>query len=437
MQSFLKFKNKISDILIIEYVYFLQCILSIYLVLGVSENYNIIGIINITVFAIMVICILEAFVYWNNNQHEINKIVLFSKVILSSMIIWVYLINIGIIKIYQRFKAISNMEQLKPIEIITIMSCFLLIIILILFHAKYSGFIEKQWISLIFCLFLLVWIVFGFFYYVIEYYGVSESFSYSDGFVGENNVDSMNILKINEISKKELIELIVRKKDYINEKLKLEVNGQILFFTEEKIGENWGDYYYENYIDKYNAFDIINIEPITINQGYLTEDSGFYNSDDYLNFFKKDCLCVTVRLFNSNVNQLEGAISKEKYDSNVEYSNKDFEDIVLLFESDNYYNYCIMSSVSKNLFLDCLSESNTLLDNMISDIRMGIKDYPTSIIDYLYYSGIIITTVGFGDMTPISKEAKILSNIEALLGLVIMGIFIAKAFDNVGEKKKR
>lgn len=44
--------------------------------------------------------------------------------------------------------------------------------------------------------------------------------------------------------------------------------------------------------------------------------------------------------------------------------------------------------------------------------------------DYFYFSMINLTTVGFGDITPISISAKILSVIESFFGFLMLGIFI-------------
>jgi hypothetical protein len=44
--------------------------------------------------------------------------------------------------------------------------------------------------------------------------------------------------------------------------------------------------------------------------------------------------------------------------------------------------------------------------------------------DYFYFSMINLTTVGFGDITPLSVSGKILSIFEAFFGFLMLGIFI-------------
>lgn len=58
--------------------------------------------------------------------------------------------------------------------------------------------------------------------------------------------------------------------------------------------------------------------------------------------------------------------------------------------------------------------------------------------DSYYFSVVTITTLGYGDVSPVSPEAKRLTAIQALLGIFIIGIFLtylAQAFVHVNETK--
>jgi hypothetical protein len=50
-----------------------------------------------------------------------------------------------------------------------------------------------------------------------------------------------------------------------------------------------------------------------------------------------------------------------------------------------------------------------------------LKDY----VYFFYFSVVTFTTVGYGDITPISPLSKILSNIEMLIGVTLAGIWVA------------
>jgi Ion channel len=51
-----------------------------------------------------------------------------------------------------------------------------------------------------------------------------------------------------------------------------------------------------------------------------------------------------------------------------------------------------------------------------------------SIVDGLYFSTATLTTLGFGDIVPITSLARSLVAIEALLGILLLGVFLAAAF---------
>lgn len=46
----------------------------------------------------------------------------------------------------------------------------------------------------------------------------------------------------------------------------------------------------------------------------------------------------------------------------------------------------------------------------------------------LYFSGTTITTVGFGDIDPLSTRARLTVLLEAVLGIVVAGLFVYSVF---------
>ncbi|MGV8123206.1 MAG: ion channel [Candidatus Xenobiia bacterium LiM19] len=46
--------------------------------------------------------------------------------------------------------------------------------------------------------------------------------------------------------------------------------------------------------------------------------------------------------------------------------------------------------------------------------------------DFLYYSYTVLTTVGFGDIIPVSQQARALTNVEAIIGQLFLAILIAR-----------
>ena len=61
--------------------------------------------------------------------------------------------------------------------------------------------------------------------------------------------------------------------------------------------------------------------------------------------------------------------------------------------------------------------------NMIS--KQGLV-YPSRLHDLLYYSFVTLTTLGYGDITPIRAPARILSVSEAVIGQLYLTILVAR-----------
>ncbi len=58
-----------------------------------------------------------------------------------------------------------------------------------------------------------------------------------------------------------------------------------------------------------------------------------------------------------------------------------------------------------------------------------------SIRDYLYFSFITLTTVGFGDLTPRTDLGRALTVIEAVLGQLYLVSAVALVVGNIGRRR--
>ncbi|MBL4638670.1 MAG: two pore domain potassium channel family protein [Proteobacteria bacterium] len=48
---------------------------------------------------------------------------------------------------------------------------------------------------------------------------------------------------------------------------------------------------------------------------------------------------------------------------------------------------------------------------------------PLTFIQSIYFSVITITTLGYGDISPVTETARLISAVEALSGIVLIGLF--------------
>jgi len=57
--------------------------------------------------------------------------------------------------------------------------------------------------------------------------------------------------------------------------------------------------------------------------------------------------------------------------------------------------------------------------------------------DSLYFSVVTITTLGYGDLSPISSAGKTIAATEALLGVILMGVFLLAVSSQLIEREER
>lgn len=63
---------------------------------------------------------------------------------------------------------------------------------------------------------------------------------------------------------------------------------------------------------------------------------------------------------------------------------------------------------------------------ILKDISEGQYEYP--LVDFLYFSAVTITTLGYGDILPATSHVRLLVMIETLVGVVLIGTFISMLF---------
>ncbi len=63
-------------------------------------------------------------------------------------------------------------------------------------------------------------------------------------------------------------------------------------------------------------------------------------------------------------------------------------------------------------------------------------DIPDTFLRMLYFSAITITSVGFGDITPLTTYSRLLVGVEAILGNLIFGIFLWSLTERLASNRK-
>ena len=68
-----------------------------------------------------------------------------------------------------------------------------------------------------------------------------------------------------------------------------------------------------------------------------------------------------------------------------------------------------------------------------TNVSVNVDD--VSPLNFLYYSFVTLTTLGFGDITPSSMTAKFWSITEAIMGVLFIAVLIGRIVSLVGNKK--
>lgn len=368
-------------------------------------------------------------------QTDIKEV--FKRNILKTIVLFFPIIMNFIHKILSSF-IISHKEKLHSSQLgllyilFVLISSLIFVVLLVRFSMK-SGFWIKGWVSLILALYMFIAYSFSLIYYIGDYYSVSnvDGFSFSEKL--ENEILARNVLidfdkDLHPFQENNITKIITEKQNKIGYTV-IDVEGNDLNITSDMIGENWANYYYSDLIKNYNLFSILSMSDFEFTQDSFIKS---YSNIDYNKFLNGNYKLLKIALYKLPSEDLNGSILKDK--SNGEGLDQYVEKYMyLIVAEENLTNYLIFESQRNHYILlnELLEFSNVLLDDTITDINMIIHEgISKSFFDYFYYSFIVITTLGFGDITPVSQLFRSLTVLEAVLGLIIMGLFLAKVFES-------
>ena len=67
-----------------------------------------------------------------------------------------------------------------------------------------------------------------------------------------------------------------------------------------------------------------------------------------------------------------------------------------------------------------------MLDTLVPHAFDGRDDSGAGLADWAYFSFVTLTTVGYGDITPVARAARSMAMLEALVGQLYPAIIIAR-----------
>lgn len=284
---------------------------------------------------------------------------------------------------------------------------------------------KKTLLSILALLYLSILIIFGILYWKIA------NISSGEYFVFQNDINmhtKINVFKRNlriNIHNKDFNQIIsdlIKSEEYKRPVVKLygetydKYNELNIFVLDKPIGEMWANYYYLLLQGKgITHMQIDSAEEQHINNNIRTYKLriSLYkinskNSDDSYILYKK------------------GDSKKlDKIDTVIVWV-KDYPLIEDDFLKKDYKFYPL------NFYFPLLMENSmSFLDDsplVLKSVANGNFKYP--IWNFLYFSSVTITTLGYGDILPNSTVVRILVMFETILGVVIIGMFVSCLFWN-------
>jgi len=84
----------------------------------------------------------------------------------------------------------------------------------------------------------------------------------------------------------------------------------------------------------------------------------------------------------------------------------------------------LMGKIGYGYLYLCLIPIFAIIYTILPSGAIYYDNLPNSFLTHLYYSAVTVTTLGYGDITPLTESAAIIVGTESVLGVVIIGLFL-------------
>lgn len=285
--------------------------------------------------------------------------------------------------------------------------------------------ILKHKVKLLILIYLVVWIICGLVYWGMANISKGDMFQFQEDILLKSKVHSFekeNNININDDLVKPLFQNYdggylfgMTTGNYPVLRYAFDENGA------KPVGMDWMRYYYAQWSQEgYNFYKCEYVEDINI---YVLKEVQVIKltvcsipESSYNRIAPSQYLTLPTDYENEIVNYREYYISLdeallEKFDYNKFYPL--YEDLYFLSNSYNYID-------NSHLVIDKYEKQDGYI-------------YP--LIDFLYFSAVTITTLGYGDILPNSTGVRVVVMVETLLGMISIALIAASIYDNL--KKMR
>lgn len=264
-------------------------------------------------------------------------------------------------------------------------------------------------------LYVSIWLGCGIFYQYAANKYRGECFIFQDNIKMQYEImEFKDKLKVYQVRDKTIKTLFLKDSDEKFIYYNTNKDNKVLY-TIQQVGIDWANYYEEKFVS---------VEKIThFRIKELKQEGLLYN--------------ITLSLY-----RVKGDFSKTKDPNNdnelYEYVRDEY---ISIQKMPDVYNFIINNKIVhipvKGILRDFIETSNTApgIDWITFElVKNGQYKYP--LVDFLYFSAVTITTLGYGDILPNSSLIRCIVMIETFSGLILMGIGISVLFASKEQLKR-
>jgi hypothetical protein len=185
-------------------------------------------------------------------------------------------------------------------------------------------------------------------------------------------------------------------------------------------------------------------------------ESEFFMADNLLDIISNQLFTIELAKYKISNVDIKTELSLYPYKAILELPNKHFNtlsDKINMYISTN--QLCFLTDLKKDsIFKNIIERENylkkeknalNLTFNISSSLIRKIEEciYNSSGLSYssklnftrmLYFSTVTITTLGFGDIVPLTDTARLWTSLESILGVIVIGLFFFSLSKRFGNK---
>lgn len=301
----------------------------------------------------------------------------------------------------------------------------------IVYRFKYfKGWILKHKKSICFFIYIFIWLWFGCSYYYISQAVNKNNFIFNERAKLENVVNGVMTTEKYYDSQEGYVRNIIKNNEYEKNILALKKGKDNINLTQNPVGENWGGFYKEKFLEEGYTHFSFNVLPYKFK---LTLDylNTYEDTNKWSVYVNKEYFVIKLNIYkvydDNNKITLRYIEDEESFLQKFNKNKSNFATYTLLLEENSFrtYNEALKSHPYKSLDY-LIASSNVLLGNDNLDISSAIESYSYfTLEDFLYFSAVTITTLGYGDILPNNTIIRNLVMIESMLGVIVSGIYVS------------